>query len=288
MNNNDDSPRFSLNLVKNPNPLSIILVLLIIIVLTIILPVPSFVINILINLSFLCASAILLATVITFKIPVMAFLKLPVVILFYTMLRLFINFSVTKLFIMKGFDFQSKIVKTAGAFTIISPDILLLIGGIILLVFLTTFQFLIIFKGIGVIVKGKLNYLPNICLAIDFENKIGIIDDSEAERRVGDQVKENHFYLEISNVFNFIKADVIAGLFITIFNIVGGILFSMIFRNESMSFSYSNYLILVIGAGLINIIPSLLIGYAIAIITKKVGVSSPTARNMPHSLLPEL
>ncbi len=271
MNKEDSSPRFSFNLINNPGTLSILFVILIILAFTLILPVQPFVFDILICLSFVCAAAILF-TVLYIKKPVM-YLKLPIVILFYTILRLFINFSITKLIIMKGFDFQSKILKGLGGFIVSSPGTLVLTGGIVSLVVLIIIHYILIINGSSRVTEVTARIfndtMPNKIIKIDYEFKNGIIDDNEYESKSKDIYKERDFYLQINNVGKFINADVITGLFLTIFNIVGGIVSGIIFRNESMFFSFSNYLALSFGAGLIYIIPSLLVATAISITAKK-------------------
>ena len=146
-------------------------------------------------------------------------------------------------------------------------------GGRYNLLIITIVQFLVITKGTGKSIGGcgkvYLDAMPGKQMAIDADLNAGLINEMEAKERRRKIQRESDFYGAMDGATKFVKGDAIAGLIITVINIIGGVIIGAVMRNEDISFALQNYTILTIGDGLVSQIPSLIISVATGLIVTK-------------------
>lgn len=240
-------------------------VIAVVIVLIIILPIPSGILDVLLALNIALAIVILLNVV--YSKEALQLSVFPSVLLFTTLYRLALNIKSTTLILADGEAGQ--VIDGFGNFVARGN---LVVGGIIFLI-ITIVQFLVITKGTErvseVAARFTLDAMPGKQMAIDADLNAGLINEMEAKERRRKIQRESDFYGAMDGATKFVKGDAIAGLIITVINIIGGVIIGAVMRNEDISFALQNYTILTIGDGLVSQIPSLIISVATGLIVTK-------------------
>lgn len=240
-------------------------VIAVVIVLIIILPIPSGILDVLLALNIALAIVILLNVV--YSKEALQLSVFPSVLLFTTLYRLALNIKSTTLILADGEAGQ--VIDGFGNFVARGN---LVVGGIIFLI-ITIVQFLVITKGTErvseVAARFTLDAMPGKQMAIDADLNAGLINEMEAKERRRKIQRESDFYGAMDGATKFVKGDAIAGLIITVINIIGGVIIGAVMRNEDISFALKNYTILTIGDGLVSQIPSLIISVATGLIVTK-------------------
>jgi flagellar biosynthesis protein FlhA len=240
-------------------------VIAVVIVLIIILPIPSGILDVLLALNIALAIVILLNVV--YSKEALQLSVFPSVLLFTTLYRLALNIKSTTLILADGEAGQ--VIDGFGNFVAQGN---LVVGGIIFLI-ITIVQFLVITKGTErvseVAARFTLDAMPGKQMAIDADLNAGLINEMEAKERRRKIQRESDFYGAMDGATKFVKGDAIAGLIITVINIIGGVIIGAVMRNEDISFALQNYTILTIGDGLVSQIPSLIISVATGLIVTK-------------------
>lgn len=258
-------------------------VMFVAIVLIIILPVPSGVLDILLALNISLAVVILLNVVYS-KEPLQLSV-FPSLLLFTTLYRLALNIKSTTLILAQGE--AGEVIRGFGNFVAQGN---LVVGAIIFLI-ITIVQFLVITKGTErvseVAARFTLDAMPGKQMAIDADLNAGLITEAEAKERRKKIQRESDFYGAMDGATKFVKGDAIAGLIITIINVVGGIIIGVIMRNEEIGEALQNYAILTIGDGLVSQVPALLISVATGLIVTKStsdeGISNDLRRQIVYN-----
>ena len=258
-------------------------VMFVAIVLIIILPVPSGVLDILLALNISLAVVILLNVVYS-KEPLQLSV-FPSLLLFTTLYRLALNIKSTTLILAQGE--AGEVIRGFGNFVAHGN---LVVGAIIFLI-ITIVQFLVITKGTErvseVAARFTLDAMPGKQMAIDADLNAGLITEAEAKERRKKIQRESDFYGAMDGATKFVKGDAIAGLIITIINVVGGIIIGVIMRNEEIGEALQNYAILTIGDGLVSQVPALLISVATGLIVTKStsdeGISNDLRRQIVYN-----
>jgi len=242
-----------------------------------ILPVPSWVLDIGLAASF--ALAILIFTVTLFIERPLDFSSFPTILLASLMLRLSLNVSSTKLIIGEGHS------GTAAAGHVIEGFADFVMGGSIflgLVVFgvLLIVNFLVITKGAArmaeVGARFALDAMPGKQLAIDSDLSAGAISHEEArERRDRDQ-QETTFFGSLDGASKFVKGDAIAGLLITLLNLVMGLVMGTLVHDMALGQAFETYAILTVGDGLVTQIPAVVISIASALLLARGGTLGAT------------
>ncbi|MCM1025678.1 MAG: flagellar biosynthesis protein FlhA [Roseburia sp.] len=193
----------------------------------------------------------------------------PTILLFTTIFRIAMNVSSTRLILTTGNS--GNVVKTFGRF-VGGGD---LIVGAIIFIILILIQFLVINKGservAEVTARFTLDAMPGKQMAIDADLNTGAIDDKEAKARREKIQLEASFFGSMDGAVKYVKGDAIAGLLLTVINLVGGIAMGMLRGGTDISTALNTYGILTIGDGLVSQIPSLLISLATGILVTKGG-----------------
>lgn len=242
--------------------------------LMIIVPVPTFVLDVLLLLN-IGMSAIIFLLAVQAK-NVLEFTGLPTTLIFTTLLRIVLNVSSSRLIL--GEATGGKVIDAIGNITVGGDYVV----GIIIFAVITLVMMLVINKGTSRVAEVSarfiLDSLPGKQMSIDGDLNNGVIDMKTAQARRADLQKETDFYKSMDGASNFIKGDAVAGLVITAVNIIGGLIMGMTRHGMSLGEAASTYTILSVGDGLVNQLPSLLIAAASAFMITK--GSSKSGMNM--------
>lgn len=258
-------------------PTIILALALMAIIVMMILPVPAWVLDIGLATSF--ALAILMFTVTLFIERPLDFSVFPTILLASLMLRLSLNVSSTKLIIGEGHT------GTGAAGEVIEGFANFVMGGSVfmgLVVFgvLMIVNFIVITKGATrmaeVGARFALDGMPGKQLAIDSDMSAGAIDHEEAKRRREREQAETTFFGSLDGASKFVKGDAVAGLLITLLNMVMGLIMGVVMHDMNIGQAFETYAILTIGDGLVSQIPAVIISIAAALLLARGGASGPT------------
>lgn len=247
------------------------------VIIMMILPVPSWVLDVGLALSF--ALAILMLTVTLFIERPLDFSAFPTILLASLMLRLSLNVSSTKLIIGNGHtgtDAAGHVIEGFANF-IMNGNVLL---GVVIFLVLMIVNFVVITKGAGrmaeVGARFALDGMPGKQLAIDSDMAAGAIDHAEAKRRREQELAETNFFGSLDGVSKFVKGDAVAGLLITGLNIVVGLIMGVVMHDMPFSQAFETYAILTVGDGLVSQIPAVIISVAVALLLARGGTKGAT------------
>ena len=230
-----------------------------------IVPMPSTLLDVLLAFNISIAMIILFNAMFSKEALDMSFF--PTILLFTTIFRISLNVSSTKLILMSGEP--GNVVKTFGQFVGGGN----LVIGTIVFIILVLIQFMVINKGSErvseVTARFTLDAMPGKQMAIDADLNTGAITDVEAQARRKKIQDEASFFGAMDGATKYVKGDAIAGLIITIINLVGGIAMGVLYGGLEMTDALDKYTILTIGDGLVSQIPSLMISLSTGILVTK-------------------
>lgn len=238
----------------------------VLIVLTLIVPLPSFLLDILLTMNIAISLVILLVSI--FNQDALQFSAFPSLLLVTTLFRLALNVSTTRL-ILSGQGGTMTLIRSFGNFVVGGNYVV----GFVVFLILVLIQFLVITKGAErvaeVSARFTLDAMPIKGMAIDADLNAGAIDQEEATRRRLNLSREADFYGAMDGASKFVKNDSIAGIIITCINLLGGIIIGVIFRGEPAMDALSAYALYTVGDGLCSQIPSLLVSTATGIVVTR-------------------
>ncbi|MFC7702603.1 flagellar biosynthesis protein FlhA [Plastorhodobacter daqingensis] len=244
-----------------------------------ILPVPAWVLDVGLATSF--ALAILIFTVTLFIERPLDFSAFPTILLASLMLRLSLNVSSTKLIIGQGHT------GTHAAGEVIQGFAMFIMGGsvflgVVVFCVLLIVNFVVITKGAGrmaeVGARFALDGMPGKQLAIDSDMSAGAIDHQEAKARREREQAETTFFGSLDGASKFVKGDAVAGLLITLLNIVMGLIIGTVMHGMPIGRAFETYAILTVGDGLVSQIPAVIISIASALLLARGGATGATDR----------
>ena len=255
------------------------------VIIMMVLPVPAIMLDIGLTLSF--AAAILIFTVVLFVERPLDFSSFPTVLLGSLMLRLSLNVSSTKLIIGDGHtgpDAAGAVIHGFSMFVMGGNIFLgLVVFGVLLIV-----NFMVITKGAGrmaeVGARFALDAMPGKQLAIDADVAAGALSHEEAKARRKLEQDETTFFGSLDGASKFVKGDAIAGLLITLLNLVVGLGMGIGVFGLSVSDAVTTYSILTVGDGLVSQIPAVIISIAAALLLSKGGVAGAADRAVINQL----
>ncbi|WP_099824750.1 flagellar biosynthesis protein FlhA [Oceaniglobus indicus] len=242
-----------------------------------ILPMPAWVLDVGLTISF--ALAILMFTLTLFIERPLDFSAFPTILLASLMLRLSLNVSSTKLIIGEGHT------GTGAAGGVIEGFASFVMGGSLFLgvvVFgvLLIVNFVVITKGAArmaeVGARFALDGMPGKQLAIDSDMSAGAIDHTEAKERREKEQQETTFFGSLDGASKFVKGDAVAGLLITMLNIVMGLIIGVVVHDMPIGRAFETYAILTVGDGLVSQIPAVIISIASALLLARGGATGST------------
>lgn len=237
-----------------------------------ILPIPPFILDVLFTFNIALSIIVLLTALYTVR-P-LDFMVFPTVLLVTTILRLALNVASTRIVLSDGHTgpgAAGKVIESFGNF-LIAGDYLV---GAIVFIILTIINFVVITKGAGRIAevgaRFALDAMPGKQMAIDADLNAGMIGEAEARKRRTEVGQEAEFYGAMDGASKYVRGDAVAGIIITIINIVGGVIIGMLQHDLTFSKAMDTYLLLAIGDGLVAQIPSLIISIAAGAVVSRVA-----------------
>ncbi len=242
-----------------------------------ILPMPAWVLDIGLAASF--ALAILMFTVTLFIERPLEFSAFPTVLLASLMLRLSLNVSSTKLIIGEGHSGTGAAGDVIEGFAnfVMSGSVFL---GLVVFCVLLIVNFVVITKGAArmaeVGARFALDGMPGKQLAIDSDMSAGAIDHAEAKTRREREQQETTFFGSLDGASKFVKGDAIAGLLITLLNMVMGLIIGVVIHDMELARAFETYAILTVGDGLVSQIPAVIISIASALLLARGGATGST------------
>lgn len=264
----------TLNYLLGQKDLSVVIFVMAIIAI-IIVPLPSAFLDVLLTTSMALAVLILL---ISLYVPKPTDLTtFPTLILILTLFRLSLNIATTRMILSNGHEGPenvSTIITSFGDFVVGGNYVI----GIIVFSILVLINFMVITKGstrvAEVAARFTLDSMPGKQMAVDADLNAGLIDDAEAKQRRAEILQDANFYGAMDGSSKFVKGDAVAGIIITLINIIGGFLIGVFQHDMDVSSSASTFTLLTIGDGLVGQIPALIISTATGImITRSSGDS---------------
>jgi flagellar biosynthesis protein FlhA len=243
-----------------------------------IIPLPSFLLDLLLACNITLSILILIVSLyIQSPLDITVF---PGLLLVLTLFRLGLNISSTRLVLIEGY--AGKVIDTFGQFVVGGNYVV----GFIVFIILVIIQFIVIIKGSGriseVAARFTLDAMPGKQMAIDADLNAGIVNETEALARREALSREAEFYGAMDGASKFVKGDAIAGLMINGINIVGGFIIGVAQRGMPFTEALKSYTILTIGDGLVTQIPALLIATASGLVVTR--SASGTALDMQMRL----
>ena len=234
-------------------------------VLMLIVPVPPFVLDVLLALS-IGISLLVLLTIVYVKEPP-EFSAFPTILLTFTLYRLVLNICSTRLILTNGY--AGHVIDSFGQFVIQGNYIV----GFVVFVILVVINFVVITKDAGriaeVSARFTLDALPGKQMAIDAELNAGIIDELTATQRRQKVQKEADFYGAMDGASKFVRGEAIAGILITLVNVLGGFGIGVFQMDLTLAESLQKFTLLSIGDGLVSQIPALIVSTAAGILVTR-------------------
>ncbi len=259
------------------SPTVLLALALMTVIVMMILPMPSWVLDIGLAASF--ALAILIFTLTLFIERPLDFSSFPTILLASLMLRLSLNVSSTKLIIGLGHtgpNAAGDVIEGFAQFVMSGSIFLgLVVFGVLLIV-----NFMVITKGAArmaeVGARFALDGMPGKQLAIDADMSAGAIDHQQAKERRELEQQETTFFGSLDGASKFVKGDAVAGLLITLLNLVMGLIMGVIVHGMPVASAFETYAILTVGDGLVSQIPAVIISIASALLLARGGTQGAT------------
>jgi len=246
-----------------------------------IIPVPPPVLDILLSFNIVFSIIILLVTM--YITRPLEFSVFPGLLLVATVFRLALNVASTRLIL--GNEGQAgNVIRSFGTFVVQDNYVV----GFIIFVIIVVIQFVVITKGATriaeVSARFTLDAMPGKQMAIDADLNAGLIDENEARDRRAEISREADFYGAMDGASKFVRGDVIAGLIITIINIIGGFIIGIVQRNLSVAESLRTYTMLTVGDGLVTQIPALLMSTGAGMIVTRATSESNLGQDLQEQI----
>ncbi len=237
------------------------------IVLMIIIPLPAEVLDVLISMNITVSVVIILVTL--FTTEVLQFSVFPTLLLITTLFRLGLNISSVRLILRDAY--AGEVINAFGSFVVGGSYVV----GIIIFLIIVIIQFVVITSGstrvAEVAARFTLDAMPGKQMSIDADLNAGLIDERGAREKRKKLQQEADFYGAMDGASKFVKGDAIAGIIITVINIIGGIIIGSVMMNMDIGTAAQTYTRLTIGDGLVSQIPALLISTASGILVTRSG-----------------
>jgi flagellar biosynthesis protein FlhA len=241
---------------------------IVLVVTVMILPLPSSILDLLLVANISTAVLILLVSV-NVRRP-LDFASFPSLLLVVTLVRIGLNVSTSRAVLSRGDAGQ--VIQTFGSF-VVGGNIVV---GFVIFIIITLVQFVVISNGSGrvaeVSARFTLDAMPGKQMAIDADLNAGMLTDEEAKQRRKDVADEADFYGAMDGASKFVKGDAIAGLVITLVNLVGGLIVGVMQMGMPLGDAVATYSMLTVGDGLVAQIPALLVSISSGlIVTRSAG-----------------
>jgi len=251
------------------------------IIVVLIFPIPFFLLDILLAASITIALVVLLMAMYT-REP-LEFSVFPGLLLVMTLYRLGLNVASTRMILTDAF--AGNVIEAFGEFVTKGSFVV----GMVIFVILVMINFIVITKGTSriaeVAARFTLDAMPGKQMAIDADLNNGMIDEREAAERREKIAREADFYGAMDGAAKFVRGDAIAGILITLVNIIGGLIIGVVQRGMDLNQAVQTYTLLTIGDGLVSQIPALIISTSAGILVSRAASEADLGRDFAGQLL---
>ncbi|SMP13745.1 flagellar biosynthesis protein FlhA [Desulfurobacterium pacificum] len=260
-------------------------VLILAILASMILPIPPFVLDILLTASITFSLIILMVTVyVNHPLELSSF---PSLLLLATLFRLSLNVATTRRILLhgnEGPDAAGSVIKAFGEFVVGGNYVV----GLVVFFILVVINYIVITKGTEriseVAARFTLDAMPGKQMSIDADLNAGLIDEQEARRRREEIAREADFYGAMDGASKFIRGDAIAGIIITFINIIGGLIIGVFQHHMSFADAAKTFTLLTVGDGLVSQIPSLITSTAAGLMVTRAAAET----DLGHEIFKQL
>ncbi len=250
-------------------------------ILLLILPVPPFLLDLLLTIS-IGLSLLTLLVILYLRTPA-EFTGFPTLLLFITLYRLALNVASTRLILLDGY--AGHIIEAFGNFVVRGNYVV----GLVVFCILVLINFIVITKGAGriaeVAARFTLDAMPGKQMAIDAELNAGLINETEARNRRRGVEEEADFYGAMDGASKFVRGDAIAAIMITLINIIGGFAVGIMQKGMTMNEALSRFTMLSIGDGLVSQVPALITSVAAGILVTRATSKNDLGRELGRQLM---
>jgi len=250
-----------------------------------VMPIPTFFLDILLSFSLTFAIIILLVSI--FMLEPLEFSIFPSLLLIVTLLRLSLNVATTRIILLHGSegpDSAGQVIESFGSFVVGGNYAV----GTVIFIILVMINFIVITKGSvrtsEVAARFTLDAIPGKQMSIDADLNAGIITDQDARLRRQTLEREADFYGSMDGAIRFVRGDAIAGILITLINIIGGFSIGVLQQGMGVAEAAQTYTLLTIGDGLVSQLPALVISTAAGLVVTR-AVSD---KSLPYELMGQL
>jgi flagellar biosynthesis protein FlhA len=248
-----------------------------------IIPLPPLILDFLLALNITFSITVLLIAMYTLR--ALDFSVFPSLLLVATLFRLSLNVASTRLILIHGNEgplAAGRVIKSFGNF-VVGGDYVV---GMIVFIILVIVNFVVITKGATriaeVAARFTLDAMPGKQMSIDADLNAGLIDEKEAKHRRKVITMEAEFHGAMDGAAKFVRGDAIAGIIITLINIIGGFIIGVFQKNLSAIDAAQNYTLLTIGDGLVSQIPALIISTAAGIVVSRTTSEATMGKEFGH------
>jgi flagellar biosynthesis protein FlhA len=245
-----------------------------------VIPIPAHLLDFALAFNITFSLVILLTTLyITRPLDLSVF---PGMLLIVTLMRLALNVASTRLILGQGY--AGEVINSFGNFVVRGNYVV----GFIIFIILVVIQFVVITKGAAriseVAARFTLDAMPGKQMAIDADLNAGLINDQEARNRREQIAREADFYGAMDGASKFVRGDAIAGILITMINVVGGFIIGILMQGKTISDALRAYTLLSVGDGLVTQIPALIVSTAAGIIVTRAASTSNMGADLTRQL----
>jgi len=255
------------------------------ILMVMIIPIPTFLLDILLSFSITFSIIILLMSMYVLK-P-LHFSVFPSVLLIATLLRLSLNVASTRLILLHGNEGTAaagQVIKAFGTFVVGGNYVV----GLIVFTVLVLINFVVITKGATrvaeVAARFTLDAMPGKQMSIDADLNAGLITESDARRRRSEIEQEANFYGAMDGASKFVRGDAVAGIIIVFVNIIGGLIIGVLQMEMTLADAGRNYTLLTIGDGLVTQVPALIVSTAAGMLVTRSAASTELGEEVKTQL----
>ncbi len=245
------------------------------ILMVMIIPIPTFLLDIL--LSFSLAISIIILLMSMYVLKPLQFSAFPSILLMVTLLRLSLNVASTRLILLHGSEGTSaagQVIHAFGTFVVGGNYVV----GLIVFMVLVLINFVVITKGATrvaeVSARFTLDAMPGKQMSIDADLNAGLISDTDARRRRVEIEQEANFYGAMDGASKFVRGDAVAGILIVLVNIIGGLIIGVLQMGMPVIDAARNYTLLTVGDGLVTQVPALIVSTAAGILVTRTATST--------------
>ncbi len=267
-----------------PNEMGVALGMITILVVMVI-PIPTFMLDLLLSFSLTFALIILMVSI--FMLGPLEFSVFPSLLLVVTLVRLSLNVASTRIILLHGNEGPTaagQVIKSFGAFVVGGNYVV----GTVIFIILVLINFIVITKGSvrtsEVAARFTLDAIPGKQMSIDADLNAGIITEQEARQRRRTLEREADFYGAMDGSIRFVRGDAIAGILITIINVLGGFAIGVFQQDMDVSEAAKIYTLLTIGDGLVTQLPALVVSTAAGIVVTR----ATSEKNLPQELISQM